>query len=348
MPAISAVDSVSAAVQRTRIFLFRPFHWGTFLKLGLVAIITEGISNNPRPSSQGGHGTPPGAIGFSPSSLTPEWIAVIVAAVLLAFVLAMLVFYLVTRLRFAFFHCLIHNTKEIRPGWRLYRSQASRFFWLNVLVGICFIVALALVAIPFAALLWRVVEATRQASHLDIGMLLALALPFIPVLLLLALAAILSDVILRDWMLPHYALDNASAGQAWAQVRARIKAEKREFFVYALLRLILPLIAAIALFFVLLLPGLGLAGVLAAVELGLHSTFAGSTGASSLVGVLLQAFFGVIAFALALLAGICLGGPLSTGIREYALTFYAGRYPRLGAFLFPAPPAPPAMQPGTD
>jgi hypothetical protein len=46
---ISAVDSVSLAIQRTRDFLFRPFRWGTYLKLGLVAIITEGIGSNSAP-----------------------------------------------------------------------------------------------------------------------------------------------------------------------------------------------------------------------------------------------------------------------------------------------------------
>ena len=34
-----------------------------------------------------------------------------------------------TRLRFAYFHCLIHKTKEIRPGWEIYREPATRYFW---------------------------------------------------------------------------------------------------------------------------------------------------------------------------------------------------------------------------
>ncbi len=55
MRAFSAADSVSLAIQRTREFLFRPFNWGTYLKLGLVAIITEGSWSNFRSSSQGGH-----------------------------------------------------------------------------------------------------------------------------------------------------------------------------------------------------------------------------------------------------------------------------------------------------
>ena len=60
-------------------------------------------------------------------------------------------FYLITRLRFAFFHCLIHNIKEIRPGWHIYREPATRFFWLNFVVGLCFLLLLALIAIPFVA-----------------------------------------------------------------------------------------------------------------------------------------------------------------------------------------------------
>jgi hypothetical protein len=111
--------------------------------------------------------------------------------------------------------------------------------------------------------------------------------------------------------------------------------------VYALLRLILPVVAMIGLVIVFLLPGLMLAGSVAAAEYAIHSVFAEATGASAVVGVLLQVFFGVIAFAFALLAGICLGGPLSTGLREYALTFYGGRYLALGEILYPPAPSVP-------
>jgi hypothetical protein len=121
---------------------------------------------------------------------------------------------------------------------------------------------------------------------------------------------------------------------AWAQIMT----EKKEFFVYAVLRLVLPIVAMVALFMVLFIPGLMLVGSLAAVELGIHSAFADSTGGSAVVGILLQGFFGVLAFGFALLASICLGGPVSTGIREYALVFYGGRYRALGeAMSAPAP-----------
>jgi hypothetical protein len=222
-----------------------------------------------------------------------------------------------------------------------------RFFWLNVVVGFCFLLLVVLVALPFVAGFWRLFRETQQGGQLDVGLLLSLVLPLIPIILLLALAGIAAEVILRDWMLPHFALDNATAGEAWTRVRARIKAEKRQFFVYALLRVVLPLIAMVGLFILLIIPGLALVGSLAAVEYGLHSAFADATGAAAVTGVLLEVFFGVLAFGFALLASICLGGPVSTGIREYALLFYGGRYQALGDILYPPPPPPPPVVAGT-
>ncbi|MGO9936385.1 MAG: hypothetical protein ACLPH3_01820 [Terracidiphilus sp.] len=343
MPAISAVDAVSLAVRRTRDFLFRPFSWGTYLKLGLVAIVTEGIGSNFHSSTHNNHPSAHGPMIHSPMDIPPAWIAAIVGAVLVAIVVSIVVFYLVTRLRFAFFHCLVHKTKEIGPGWRLYGAQAMRFFWLNVVVGICFLLLTVLVALPFVAGFWRLFHESQQGAHLNIGLLLSLVLPLIPIILLLALAGIVTDLILRDWMLPHFALEDATSGEAWGSVWPRIMAEKKEFFVYTLLRVVLPTIATIALFMLLIIPGLAVAGIFAAIEWGVHSAFADATGGSAIAGVLLQVFFGVLGFAFALFAGICLGGPVSTGVREYALLFYGGRYQVLGDILFPPAANPPGL-----
>ncbi|HEY1253975.1 MAG TPA: hypothetical protein VGF01_04260 [Terracidiphilus sp.] len=339
MYSISAVDSISLAIQRTKEFLFQPFRWVTYLKLGLVAIITEGIGSNLHSSSHGGQPLGDGSITHSPLDISPAWIAAIVAAVLIVILLSTVVFYLVTRLRFAFFHCLIHKTSEIGPGWRLYRTQAARFFWLNLGVGFCFLLLLGAVAIPFVAGFVKLFHEMPPGGPPDMWLLLSLILPLIPVILLMVLMVFAADVILRDFVMPHYALDDATAGEAWEKVWEHIKTEKGQFAVYALLRLILPIAATIVLFIVLFVPGLMLVGAGAAIGYSIHSAFADTTGASAVVGVLLQIFFGVIAFGFALLAGICLGGPLSTGIREYALTFYGGRYEPLGEILYPPPSA---------
>jgi hypothetical protein len=335
MHAISAVDSISTAIQRTREFLFRPFSWGTYLKLGLVAIVTEGLGSNLRSSSHNGQSSGHIPMLDSPFSFPAERIATAVAALLLTTILFAWLFYLLTRLRFAYFHCLVHNTREIRPGWHVYAPQATRFFWMNLWVGFCFLLLVVLISLPFASGFLRLLHQMQHGGQPDFGLLLSLLLPLIPIIVLVALAGIFADVILRDWMLPHFALDDATFAEAWGQLWAHIKVEKQQFLAYALLRLVLPLIAAIAAFAILLIPGLILAGSLAMVEIGLHSAFADATGGPAMVGVMVQVFFGALAFGFVVLASICIGGPVSTGTREYALVFYAGRYRKLGAMLYP-------------
>jgi len=346
MPAISAVNAVSPAIQRTKEFLFKPFSWATYLKLGLVAIITEGSSGslNSGSHNSSSSGSSSGHMPNFPGSfhLEPQWIALIAAAVLIAIVIGMVVAYLITRLRFAFFYCLIHNTRQIRPGWWLYSAQAARFFWLNVVVGFAFLLVLVGIALPFVSGFMRLYHERQQTGSLDVGLMLSLVLPLIPIFTLFLIAGVVTDIVLRDWMLPHIALDDATAGEAWAQVWARVRAEKQQFLAYVLLRLVLPVLAMIALFILLIVPGLVLAGSLAAVEFGLHSAFADAHGGEAFVGLMLEIFFGALAFGFALLASICLGGPISTAKREYALVFYGGRYQRLGETLYPAAmPLPP-------
>ena len=127
MRALSAADAVSAAIQRTRDFLFRPFAWGTYLKLGLVAIITEGLGGNLNSnSSHGGQSSGHVPMMHSPFDLSAIQIAAMAAMLLLVLLFAMWIFYLVTRLRFAFFHCLVRNTTQIRP-------DTSNFLGVHVL-----------------------------------------------------------------------------------------------------------------------------------------------------------------------------------------------------------------------
>ena len=112
-------------------------------------------------------------------------------------------------------------------------------------------------------------------------------------------------------------------------------AEKSNFFVYALLRLVLPIAGLVALFLVLLIPGLVLLGCTAIVFVALHSAFAHATGSAAAVGIMLEVAVGLTAFCILMLVGIMVGGPLSVGVRTYSLMFYGGRYQALGDILAP-------------
>jgi hypothetical protein len=347
MRAYSAADAISPAINRTREFLFAPpFRWTTFLKLSLVAAVTEGIGTNFRSQANQPHpAASPGNVIFH---FTPVMIAAIVATSLLLIFLGLVIAYFVTRLRFAYFHCLVTKTRFIRPGWELYRPQANRFFQMNVVVGLCFLLMVGLMVAPFIPGFIRFFQGMQANGRPDIGLLLSFALPLIPIFLLFVLVAMLLDIVLRDWMLPHYALENATAGQAWAAVWERVTMEKGSFVAYVILRIILPIIALIGLFLILLIPSLVLLGSVAAAEYAIHVAFANVSGAVSAIGILLEVFIGVMALGFAIVIGISIGGPISTAVREYALMFYGSRYQKLGEMLFPAaPPNQPGMLSGT-
>ena len=341
MNALSAADAISPTIERTKRYLFRPFQWGPYLKVCTVAVLTEGFSakfNSSTPGGSSSHASTTATVPFMP---TPVMIAEIVAAALLAIVVVLFMFYLVTRLRFAFFHCLVHQTKEIKPGWRLYREQANRFFKLNIVVGLIFLGAVALIALPFVFRFIDLYRAAGPSHHIDIFTLFSLVAPFIVVVFLLVLLAFAADIILRDFMLPHYALENASARDAWASVRIHLAAQRGSFLFFALLRVLLPIVAFMALLIALAIPGLIIFGILGLAFAGFHSMSAEGTGAFAILGIFFQIAIGSIAVGLALFAAISFGGPLSVGIRNYALIFYGGRYQALGDLLFP--PLPPTV-----
>lgn len=335
MRALSAAEAISPAINRTREFLFAPpFRWTTFLKLCLVAAITEGIGTNLQ-SKANKHAPAPSSPGDVIFHFTPEMIVAIVAVSLLMILVVLLIAYLITRLRFAYFHCLVANTRLIRPGWELYRPQANRFFRMNIVVGLCFLLMVGLMLSPFVPGLIRLFKGIQAGAGPDVGLILSLALPLIPIFLLIMVAGIGLDIVLRDLMLPHYALEDATAGEAWSGAWERVIAEKGSFFAYALLRIVLPIVAFMGVVIVLLVPSLVLLGSVAAAEYGVHAAFAESSGLSAMVGVVIQVFIGVLAVGFGLVIGISIGGPVSTAIREYALVFYGSRYQKLGELLFP-------------
>jgi hypothetical protein len=347
MIVFSATQALAPAIDRTRRLLFNPFRWGTFLKLCAVAVFTEGFGGNANFSGPS-HASHPSAHSpsittttfspsFSPSTLSSGWIAAIVAAIVLVVAISIVLFYLITRLRFSLFYCLVYQVKELRPGWTLYREQANRFFLFHLFVGLVFLVLTILAIAPFAVGLFQVFRSTQAGQHFDIALFLSLFLPLLLIILAIVLVAIAVDIVLRDFMLPHFALEDASPGQAWDQVRIRLAAEKGSFFLYAVLRILLPLAAAIALVMVLAIPMLIVFAILAAIFAGVHILF---TGGLEVVGYVFEAIIGLVAVAAGLLLAICFGGPLSVWVRNFALVFYSGRYALLGDVLFPPPPPP--------
>ena len=342
MQAFSAADIVSPAIKRTKWFLFDRFRWSTFLKICLVSVITEGGTSGrfsvPGRSHAGTSTTATPTIAAP--HVSPLELAMIAAAVVLLIGIAFVIAYLITRLRFAFFHCLVQPTREIRPGWRIYEAQSWRFFLLTLAVGFTFLFVTFLIALPFLIAFYRMLQGLHPGS----GAVIGLILPLIPVIILIVLLGLAIQIILNDFMLPHFALENTSAGEAWRQVRTRIVAEKGGFLLYAILRILLPIAAMLGAIIILAVPALFTAMFFAAPSAGLAAIISGATGATKLFFIFLIAVIVLVAVAVVILLGLCITGPIGVAVRNYALLFYGGRYKVLGDLLSPPAPPPPIVE----
>jgi hypothetical protein len=333
MLALSATEAITPALSRTRRLLFQPFRWGTYLKLCAVAVITEGFSGN---SNFSHHNGPSPHVGSEiPFHVSPEIIAFIVAAAIVCIIIGIVVLYLTVRLRFALFNCLIHQSTAIAPGWRMYREQAWRFFVMSIVVAIGYLAVVAASVVPFVKGFLQLYRESKLNGHIDVPVAFALVLQIVPVVLVLILLAMAINVVLRDFMLPHIALENASAGEALEAAWHRISDEIGTFILYAFLRIVLPVVAMIGMMIVLLIPMIIIFGVPGVMIAGLHSLTVHGSPAVVFVATFFEVLLGLLMLAIGVLAAICFGGPLSIAIRNYALVFYGGRYEPLGKVLFP-------------
>jgi hypothetical protein len=144
------------------------------------------------------------------------------------------------------------------------------------------------------------------------------------------------------------ALENATAGQAWAAVRARFTREKGEFLLYSVLRVFMPLFAFVVIIVALMIPCIIVFGALALVMFGLHSVLGQAVGAVWFLYLLLQWIVGLVVATLAILIAISFFGPVCIAVRNYALVFYGGRYQALGDALWPPLPSPPPAAAGIE
>lgn len=337
MQYLTAPEAISPALNRTASLLFRPFRWGSFLKLCAVAVLTEGASGNYRMGNPGHH--PPATVTPHVMNALPEGlIPILIMAGIMALIIGIAIFYLIVRLRFALFECLIYQSRLLTPGWRRYRLQAWRFFLFSIVIGLAFLAVAVAAVTPFISGFIHLFRESQSANHVDFTAIIGIALQFLPVLLGLALLGIVLDVVTRDFMLPHFALENASAGEAWGAVWDRIVAEKGAFVLYAVLRILLPILAMIGIMILMIIPVVIVFGSLGAFIAMLHA----SAAAASPIAIFLEVVAGIAMFLAGLLMAVCFGGPLSIAIRNYALVFYGARYQPLGDVLYPPMPSPAA------
>lgn len=335
----SAAQVISPAIQRTKWYLFQPFRFGRFFKLTLVAAFTEGgLSscnfNSSFPSSHSGSGGTPLHLPVIHWPALPIILGFIALACVILIPLYILIAYLLIRLRFAYFDCVLRGQDRIAPAWGRYHRQALRYLGLMLLIGVAFWIVLIPIGYGLYLHFKPLFDSLRAGATVHFSDFLPLiAIVFLGVFVL-ALIGYILEVTLTSFVLPRMALEDASIRDALEDVWSDIQAEPGPFLLFYFLRGLLSIAASIVAMIALLVP-FAIVGVIGAILV--IALKAVSTAAALIVGIPL----GLLVVGAFIVASIGVGGTIGTFRRNYGLLFYAGRFPQLASILWPPPPPAP-------
>ena len=345
----SAMESLSPAFARTKQLLFRPFRFGLWARLAVVALVTGeaggvgGGSSIPNlNNNRGGEDQLAGAARFFG---LPGWeqmqpyaglIAVGLAvglAVLLLWVYSDCVY------RFILLDAVVSGRCQLREGWRRWREAGRRYFVWVMAFGIGSFAVVGVVAGIPAWLAYRAGWFDKPQQNLGVliggGILLGL--------LVIAIVAILAiiDMLGRDFLVPVMAFEDVGVIDGWERLLAMMGAEKSAYAVYVLMKIVLAIgsgiifaVINLIVILILLIPLglLGLAGYFIGSGLGITwdlstELLLGAVGLLAIAGILY-----VVGFVYA---------PGLVFFQSYTVEFFAPRYGPLGSKIFPPSPATP-------
>ncbi len=341
--------------------LFRPFRFGFWARLAVVALITgeaggggggggslPNLNTNRGGDNHWGNYWSDRWAGAAHLVSAPRWEEIQSyigwIAVCVALVLAVLLLWIYSDCvyRFILLDAVVSGHCRLREGWRRWREAGRRYFVWVVAFGLGSFVLVGVVAGVPVLLAYRAGWFEKPDQNLGVliggGILLALV-----VILLVAVLAII-DMLGRDFLVPVMAFEEVGAMDGWRRVLAMMDVEKLAYAGYVLMKIVLAMGGAIIftiinliVILILLIP-LGLLGVIGF----LIGRSAGVSWDNTSVVLLLAAF------ALLALAGLLyvVGFVYAPGLvffQSYTLEFFAPRYGPLGSKMFP--PSPPMMPP---
>jgi hypothetical protein len=341
---ISAIDTVTLAVEHTKQQLFKPFRFGQWTKLAVVGLLAGELGsgggfrgsnfNFPRPSAGSPHPFG-GALSGIDLPLLAGLIAVVVIA---AFTLGVILMYIGSVMRFILFDSILAKECRIRQGWNARQGPGWKYFLWNVLYLFATIaVFVTLVGIP-AAFAFAVGWLRAPKEHVLPLVLGGIALFFAILFFMVAVSVIF--VLTKDFVVPQMALENIDAIEAWRRLWPMIKSETGGYAGYIGMKIVMAIgagivvgIATLILGLIIAIPtvGLSIVAILTGKSAGLTWNAYTITLAVVVGSILLAGFLYLVAL---------ISVPLIVFFPAYSIYFFAARYPPLSAVLYRAVPAP--------
>jgi hypothetical protein len=339
MKILSATEAVSPAIERTKLVLFTPFRVGRTWKLGATAYLaTAGTVFCPLPAIY---------LFFLrqiSEKMGPTFAAWAAVGLVVMTALILWIFFLCSRLQFAFFDIVLNRGEFVAPAWRKYGPVARRFALLKVVLGTVGTAAMAVPVAAYVVHLIPIIESLQPGAPPPPEFIAAMFAGY-GVIFFGFGSLFLISALLCDFMIPSLALESTTLQEAFTRMMSLVRREPGQFTAYVFMKLLLAIagymggtfVFEIVLLLVTLIFGVvvGLCGLLLhLVHVPLPVLF-----------VLGAVIVGGFEIALGIYGGAIFAGCVLTFLQAYTLYFLGGRYPMLGELLERSTPVTMMMPP---
>lgn len=346
--AISAIDSITPAIEHTKQQLFKPFRIGQWTKLAFVGLLAGelGSSGFSRSNFTLPHhaGAPPhpNIAGFDFAILG----VLIAFAVLAAFAIGIILMYVSSVMRFVLFDSIVLRECHIRWSWSRRLGAGWRYFVWKLAYAILFFAGIGLlVGVPGALVFasgWYKVPREHLFPLILGGVGIAL------VLFSFFVITAVGFVLTKDFVVPQMALESISASEGWRRLWPMMKTEMGAYAAYIVMKIILSVVAGALIAIAALI--VGLLYVVPTAALSLFAILGGKAAGMTwnahtiaLAVVLSSILLGIFLYLVSLISV-----PAIVFFPAYSIYFFADRYPRLKAALSPPAPVSPGIAPITS
>jgi hypothetical protein len=347
---ISAVDTISLAVDHTKRQLFRPFRFGQWVRLAFVGLLAgelgSGGNFSGRNFNPSGRAGAPGSLGDLWHKIDPAILATLIGVIIVTgFVLFIVMLYISSVMRFILFDGVLTRECHIRDGWNRRQSPAWKLFlWQLGLMLFTFAAAVILIGVPAAIAFAR---GWFNSPRTHVGQLVLTGIAVFGVFAIFMIAIAVVHVFTKDFVVPQMALEDIGAIEAWRRLWALIQMEKGGYAVYVVMKIVLAIIAAII---------VAVATAILAVIIAVPAVaaVAGIVVAGKSAGLTWNVFtitaaivVGCILFLIFFFFVSLISVPVIVFFPAFAMYFFAGRYQPLYVALYPPPLQSPLPAPGT-
>ena len=348
----SAIDVISPAFEHTKQQLLKPFSFGQWARIALLAMATGEMSSGGGcnsfhiPTSFPTKFPPHQAQeNFLQSPNLPDFLkgidpALIGTLLMVAFVggivLVLVWIYVSSISRFVLYDTVVRRHCDMSPAWDRWHPQGMRFFWWQLAL---MVFSLGLSAVMLLPLIIPLIAIIKSQGKPDATFFLGF-IPFLALFFVFSMFMLLVAVLTKDFVVPIMAVDGVGVIEGWRRLMAMMKADAPNYAGYIGMKIVLVIGAGILFSIIagivvvmLMIPAaiVGVIAVLMVKSAGIGWN-AGTITAALVAGILsFTALLYVVAF-------VCV--PVAIFFPAYALYFLADRFPGLYTQLYGAPVTP--------